>query len=476
MINDKYPYFNKYSFWKNDLYSPITKKEINKKNIKNKIPNLIKPLSLYYRFFVNGAKLHVKNMNKYGDVISAYYSKYLVISLYSPQSVHEVTTLKSKSFEKGPLWNRAKKLIGDGVFLSEEPKHFQSRRIILPAFTHKKMMSYCNVMIEKTNKKIDNWKNNNIKKIDMYSEATNLTLDIISECMYGVNVSDKSEYVKNNLTKAIVAMERTFPPSLYRYDFFDIPIFKGFKKSTMNLYDFAEDIYEKKLNTNLDGNDLLSVLMNSTYEDNTKLTKSHIIDEIITAILAGFETTANTLTWCIAYLNEYPEEYDKLIEEAKDIFNNNLSNEEIIKKIMEAPVVDSIIKETLRLIPPIWQIPRIAKEDVIIDNNYIPKGSFVILSPYATHRRKDIYSDPEKFIPSRWTKEFKDNLPNGAYFPFSDGSRRCIGEQFALIELKVILLKFSQFLKIEIDGDFPIPEAAATYRPAISIKSKIKYH
>jgi cytochrome P450 len=194
---------------------------------------------------------------------------------------------------------------------------------------------------------------------------------------------------------------------------------------------------------------------------------------MITVILAGFESTSNTLVWAFAYLNQNPEEYDKLIKESARIFNSDYSNEELLKEIMAAPVCSNILKETLRLCPPIWNLARMSKEDVIVDDKFIPKNSFVVVSPYATHRDPEIYKDPEKFNPDRWNGDFEKNLPLGAYFPFGEGSRKCIGDQFAMTEMKIILLSMSSQFRIKTYGKMPKGLDRVTYRVEKPLRAKI---
>jgi cytochrome P450 len=475
MLNKNlYPFFRPSSKWVDPRYLPITKKEIKVRKIKNDIPKLYFPLSRYYGFFLNTAKIYVKDMVRYGKVYSTYRGKYLVVYIFSPQGAWEVLASKQKSFIKGPLWGRARRLLGNGLLVSENPDHFVFRRMTMSSFDHKKLINMSNVMLDITKNKINELNNND--KIEIRSEINSLALDIVSKCVFGVDVQQNSELIKNELTVSVNAMDRTQNPSLTRFENMNIPYFKNFADSTVFMYKFVEDIYEDKIKNNLNSDDLLSIYINSTDEDGNKMSKHQILDEMLTVILAGFESTSNTLVWTLAYLNKHPEEYDKLINEAKDIFNSGVSQDELLQKIINAPVCSNILKETLRLCPPIWNLPRMAKEDIEVDGNFIPKGSFVIINPYVTHRIPEIYSNPEKFIPSRWDGDFEKNLPLGAYFPFSEGNRKCIGDQFAMIEMKIILLAMSNSFKIKTYGKFPRGIDRVTYRVAKPLRSKIISH
>lgn len=469
-----YPFFRPSSKWVDPRYLPITKKEIKNKKIKNRIPKLHFPLNRYYGFFLNTAKIYVKDMLRYGKSYSTYRGKYLVIYIFSPQGAWEVLASKQKSFIKGPLWGRARRLLGNGLLVSENPDHFVFRRMTMSSFDHKKLMNMSHTMLEITNNKITELKNEN--EIEIRSEINSLALDIVSKCVFGIDVQHNSELIKDELTVSVNAMDRTQNPSLTRFENMKLPYFKNFADSTVFMYEFVENIYEDKIKNSLNSDDLLSIYINSTDEDGNKMSKHQILDEMLTVILAGFESTSNTLVWALAYLNKHPEEYNKLINEAKDIFNSGLSQEELLQKIISAPVCSNILKETLRLCPPIWNLPRMAKEDIEVDGNYIPRGSFVIVNPYVTHRIPEIYSNPEKFIPSRWDGDFEKNLPLGAYFPFSEGNRKCIGDQFAMIEMKIILLTMSNSFKIKTYGKFPRGIDRVTYRVAKPLRAKIIGH
>jgi len=466
---EMYPFFRPNSKWFDPTLIPITKKQVKKKNINIKITFI---LSNYYSFFFNSAKILVKNMLNYGKIFSTYHGQYLVTYVFSPKGVWDVLALKQKSFIKGPLWGRPRKLLGNGLLVSEDPDHFVFRRMTMSSFDHKKLKNMSSTMLSITNKSIKEMKEIDLE-IEVRSQINSLALDIIMKCIFGVDIKQNSETVKRNVSISQDAMNRTQDPSLARFENFNLPYFKKFLDSTVYLYEFVENVYEEKIKSSLDGDDLLSIYINSTDEDGNKMSKHQVLDEMITIILAGFESTSNTLVWALAYLNQNPKEYQKLLNESSDIFNSNCSEEDLLKKIMDAPVCSSILKETLRLCPPIWSLPRMSKEDVVIDDILIPKNSFVVVSPYATHRDPEIYKDPEKFNPDRWNNGFEKSLPLGAYFPFGEGSRKCIGDQFAMIEMKIILLCMSSQFRIKTYGRMPRGLDRVTYRVEKPLRAKI---
>jgi cytochrome P450 len=466
-----YPIFRNSTKWIDPRRIPLTKRQIKRKNMQTKI-NTVFILNNYYSFFFNRAKILVKNSLKYGKIFSTYHGQYLVTYAFSPKGAWEVLASKQKSFIKGPLWVPTRKLLGNGLLVSEDPDHFVNRRMSISSFNHKKIKDMSYTMFRTTSKTVKEVKQMD-KEIEVRDLVSSLTLDVIMKCVFGIDIKQDIKIIKKKASYAQDAMDRISDPRLSRFETFNLPYFKQFLNSTVDLYNFVDNVYEQKIKSSLEKDDLLSILINTTDENGKKMSKRQVLDEMLTIIMAGYESTSNVLTWAIVYLNHNPEEYKKLIEESLKIFSSSQSEEDTLKEIMGSTVCSNIIKETMRIAPPIWTIARMAIEDVEIDGKFVPKNSFVAISPYVTHRDPDIYNDPEKFIPDRWNNDFEKSLPAGAYHPFSGGSRGCIGEQFAMLEMKIILLCLSSQFRIKIYGKMPWGFDRVTYKVEKPLRAKI---
>jgi cytochrome P450 len=137
-----------------------------------------------------------------------------------------------------------------------------------------------------------------------------------------------------------------------------------------------------------------------------------------------------------------------------------------------SPIASAILDEALRLAPPVWVAPRIAIEDVEIDGIRVPKGAHVLVSQFVTQRDPRYFADPERFDPERWLNtDLERNLPKGAFFPFGAGSRKCLGEYFALAESRLILLHVAK--SVVLATKFPKAQPRATYRPKGKVLTQV---
>jgi cytochrome P450 len=304
-------------------------------------------------------------------------------------------------------------------------------------------------------------------EIHLADEMMALTLEIVAQCLFGMESKKYTEKIAHSMEIAIDRIERTMLPGLDRFDSSKIPYFTKFRDSSDDLVSIADEIIENRMKSGTDRtDDLLGILLAMR----TSISIDHIRDEVLTLILSGHETTANVLTWAFSYLSANPIWQTKLQEEAKAW---DLSKAPTYQELEErTPIASAILWEALRLAPPVWVAPRVAVDDVEIDGTKIPKGSHVLVSQYVTQRDPRHFSNPEAFDPSRWLDpEFEKSLPKGAYFPFGAGSRKCLGEFFALAEARLILLFMGA--RFNIKNQFPKAQPRATYRPKGSVLTNL---
>jgi len=227
------------------------------------------------------------------------------------------------------------------------------------------------------------------------------------------------------------------------------------KKGRKKLLDFVHQFIEEKKSNPTYKQDLLSrILETNSHIPDLNLNDQDIIIEMLTLILAGHETTANALCHVIYLLTQNQDKYKILqseIDEKLDA-DTNLS----VSKIMEFPFLDAVIKESMRLLPPVWALNRRTLEEYKIQDTRLGKNSTVLFSPLFIHTDQRLWDRPKAFFPERFLPENKNNIYPDSYLPFGAGQRACIGAHLAIVEMKITLaMLLREFHFSKIDGYTP---------------------
>jgi cytochrome P450 len=209
--------------------------------------------------------------------------------------------------------------------------------------------------------------------------------------------------------------------------------------------------------------DLLDVLMGARAADGSPLTDAEIADEVATFMLAGHETTANTLCWTLALLSAYPSARTQLEAELETVLGDRDPDAGDAEKL---PWTRAVVAEAMRLYPPAWTIERGAVADDEVSGVPIPAGSLVAIPPYLVHRHRDFWADPAGFDPARFLPEAGVPGHRYAYIPFGGGRRACVGASFAELETVLVLATIARRYRLELTvTGVPAPLGNITLRP-----------
>jgi len=425
---------------------------------------------LTLRFIANTPKFLLELFRHYGDASSFFLGGELFVAVFSPEAVVDVTVKKQHSFVKGVGFERMHKVLGRGLLTSEEPVHLRHRRMMQPPFHHQQLDEYARVMHEIVRAHLEGWSEG--QHVLANDEMMRLTFAIVARLLFSTDIDRYAEGVQHHMGVAIDRIERTMLPGLDRFDKAPVRYFQKFRESSEYLADVAEDIINTRVASGTHGTDLLGLLLDARDDENQALSHDDVRDETLTLILSGHETTANVMTWALAYLRDRDDLWARVAEEADTFMPSDRPPE--LRQVLQAPMTKAIFAEALRLAPPVWVSPRRALEDVEVAGIPIPGGAHVIISQYASHRNTAFFPDPEEFRPERWVDDLESRLPRGAYFPFLAGTRKCLGDQFALLEAHIILMEMSRRRRPRpLSDSLPRPEPRATYRPKGGVPSVI---
>ena len=398
----------------------------------------------------------------YGDIAHANAAGEHLVFLNHPQLVKDVLVANQRNFRKGRGLERARKLLGDGLLTSEGETHIRQRRLIQPAFHKERVASYASAMTECADRAQRRWTNGST--LDASEEMMRLTLAIVGRTLFDADVEARARNVGDALTAVLNSFWTTMLPFADLLEKLPIPVLTRGRLARAELDAIIYGLIEERRASPGDRGDLLSMLLMAQDEEQggQGMSDAQVRDEAMTIFLAGHETTANALAWTWYLLSEAPAVEARLHAEVDRVLGGRTPT---LADIPQLPFVEQVIKESMRLYPPAWVIGRRAIDEYAVGGYVLPPRSIVLLSPYVLQRDARFFPEPKAFMPERWTPEFGQALPAFAYFPFGGGTRRCIGEAFAWMELILVTATIAQHWRLRLVPGHPVvPQPVVTLR------------
>jgi cytochrome P450 len=290
---------------------------------------------------------------------------------------------------------------------------------------------------------------------DVQVDMTEVTLRIICEAMLGVGLDDdRVETVRESLEP----LGARFEPDPLRFllpDWVPTRENREYDAALGTMEEMIDDIVAERRGTQGHGDDapddLLSVLLRA--QERGEQDDEQIRDEVMTILLAGHDTTALTLTYAWYLLARHPEAERRLHEEVDEVLPDG--RPPTLAQVRDLEYTERVLKESMRLYPPVYLMFREPRTDVRIGGYRIPEGSAVMLPQWVVHRSPDHWDDPETFDPGRWTPERARDRPRFAYFPFGGGPRHCIGKHLSLLEGRIITATVAANYELDYARDEP---------------------
>jgi cytochrome P450 len=377
---------------------------------------------------------------QYGSVVSYDILGMDAYMLTDPVAIERILVTEADSFPKHPEQaDRLRKIVGDGLIVSTGHLWERQRDTIQPAFHMSQIKRYADIMVNRTKEKLADWTASG--SLDMDDEMRHLTLDILIEAMFGRDIDPEARGLYSAVEGVRAPSDpRNLPIAILAPDWAPIPFLRRARKSIDHISDEIYDIIATRRQNNEERDDLLSLLLAADESMSTK----QVRDEMVTFLFAGHETTAVALTYIWDLLSRNPEAETQLHDELDTVLGTSPPT------IADLPALDyteNIVKEAMRLYPPVPELRRTPTESVTIDGYSIPTESLIVLPIWVMHRDERFWEKPDVFNPARWNAT--SDRPDFAYFPFGGGKRRCIGQQFARTEAKLIVATIAQQLTFD---------------------------
>lgn len=411
-------------------------------------------------------------IEKYGPIYSLSIPFHRGVVVSDPAYARYVLLDNNKNYTKSIAYDTLKPLLGLGLLTSEGDFWKQQRKLIQPAFHKKKLEELTAMMVERA----EHW----VSRIDVYAqkgeafdalpEMTALTLDIISKAIFSQGVEDKAQVVGEQITLLNeYTIERLHQPIRMPASI-PTPFNKKARRSIDLLDSVIYDIIDERRREGVSKDDLLSMLIDAQDEETgVGMDNKQLRDEVMTIFLAGNETSSNALSWTMYLLSQHPEAEARMVAEIDERLDSGLKID--FTTINEFQYVRQVIEESMRVHPPVWMVGRRTIEADEIGGHYIAPQTNVLVPIFYLHNSTKYWDQPEKFMPERFAPERRNTIDRYVYMPFGGGPRFCIGNNFAMLEMQIIIIILYRHFRFRLKVGFEVvQEPLVTLRPRYGVQ------
>ena len=339
----------------------------------------------------------------------------------------------SHPFMQAPPGSALERL-SSGLLSMNGPAHRQRRKLVLPAFHRQRVENYHADMVAITHELLDGWRLG--ERLDIAREMQKLTLRIVSKTLFGLQAGPDGVRL-GMMIKRLLNLLDSLGPSLVPLDWPGFPLWRLLRLAE-RLDAELRAMIERRRASGGAAQDVLSMLLHARDDQGALMSDAELIGQAAVLFIAGYETTSNALTWTLFLLSQHPNVLRDLRDELDGLLRGTAPAPAQLEHL---PLLDRVVKESLRLLPPVGISLRVSTASFELGPYQLPRGTTVFFSQYVTHHMPELYPQPEHFLPERWATI---DPPVYAYLPFGGGPRMCIGTSFALLEIKIALAMIVQ--------------------------------
>jgi cytochrome P450 len=389
---------------------------------------------------------------RFGDTFSLRFFGLPPLAVYSnPEAVKEIFADPDETLLAGKFNLTLRAFLGEhSVLMLDGKEHLRQRRLLLPPFHGERMQAYGQAMLDVTDESIDRWPMHEVFSIHGHMQT--ITLRVILRTIFGIEESRRLTEMSAAITGVLELA--AWPPLLIPSMQVDLgpwsPWGRYLRRAARMDELLRSEIRQRRRGGHDGRNDVLSLLIDARDEQGQPMSEDELVDELVTLLVAGHETTATGLAWALRWILDTPAIEHRLLDELDRAAREGPLTPERIGRL---ELLDAVVREALRLQPVIPIVGRVLDRAARVGGFDLPAGTGVVCSIYLAQRRPSVYPDPRRFDPDRYLgKKFTPN----EFFPFGGGVRRCIGMAFALYEMKMVLARVLTRATLRLDRRDPI--------------------
>jgi cytochrome P450 len=411
----------------------------------------------------------------YEEPIVVLGSRHGLVWVTAPALVEKVLLHASTQFPKTPLEKRVfQHTLGDGILTSEGASWRWQRRTAAPLFRPADLAHLVPTMTAAAAKQIARWRTRapgSIAAIDR--DMTQTTFQVISDTMFAGSADTEAAAILEAADGALATISWDIAAAMLR-----MPRWLWYpgkfrrRRAARRLRRAVGAILTRRRADGLAGDDLLARLARAKVpETGEPMSQKQLVDNLLTFLAAGHETTAKALTWALYLLARAPQWQERILAEVQAVAGAGAITAQHLDRLL---ITRAVLKEAMRLYPPAPVMTRIVAEDIELGGHPLKAGTLILIPIFAVHRHKALWQDPNRFDPERFRPECEVAHARTQFMPFGFGPRTCIGNSFALMEAMALLASFVRAARFEWDGvHLPEPVSRVTLRPKGGMPLKV---
>ncbi len=413
--------------------------------------------------------MFVRHHHAFGGVVRLKFGPqnyYLVNDL---DGVHHVLVENAANYQKSRNYRGLKLVLGQGLVTSEGDFWRRQRKLTQPAFHRTRLAGFARSMVRDTADMLDRWAARPItESFCVHEEMMRLTFRIVGRTLLSTDVDSDADEIGKAMNVALVYANEYVESIVPIPPFIPTPSNVRFGRAKKTLDRLVYRVIDDRRKNANDESDLLGMLMAiQDAETGEKMTDIQLRDEIMTMVLAGHETTANALSWLWMLLSKHPDVARRVEAEVDAVLGMRPPTLDDLPKLI---YTECVIKEAMRLYPPVWIFERQAMADDVVGGYRVAAGTTIGISPWSIHRSTALWENPEGFDPDRFLPTAKPR-PKLAYLPFGAGPRFCIGNAFAMMEAQIIVAMIAQQNRLAL-----VPGQNIELHPVTTLRPKHGLH
>lgn len=382
------------------------------------------------------------------------------VVLAGPESNRYVLVSHREQFLWRPENDPVTALLRHGVLVEDGESHDYLRGIMDPSLHRGQVNTQIGGMWQYTDRLLDTWQDG--ETYDMLVEMRKVALLILMGVLFGEDVEADLDRIWDPILKAIAYIS---PGAWIVWPGVPRP---GYAQPLAELDRYLYELIARRRADPAPSDDLLTTLVQSPGLDDDL-----VRDQLLTMLIAGHDTSTALLAWALYLFGMHPDALDTAAAEVDEVIGSGVSAPDT-EELRGLHYLDAVIKETLRLYPPIHIGNRETAEEIVVQGYTIPRGTRVMYSIYLSHRDPAHWSEPDTFRPERFLDAHFGKRPPLTYVPFGGGPRNCIGAAFAQVEAKIVLARVLQRFRLELLETHVHPHMGATLEPRPGVRMRVQ--